>query len=121
MGPTRRWLTNLTAIDRDQGRQRKYQLNPWWYKNPRNTNRKVVIASHRPVYALRTHLSAASPVLLGTFTFPAHLLLGNMVLKVAMAGATSKALGVHIARALAARSADFDLTLLVRESTLVCV
>jgi hypothetical protein len=42
-----------------------------------------------------------------------------MVLKVAIAGATSKALGVHISRAFAERTGDFDVTLLVRKSTLV--
>jgi hypothetical protein len=43
----------------------------------------------------------------------------SMVLKVAIAGATSKALGEHISRAFAERTGDFDVTLLVRKSTLV--
>jgi hypothetical protein len=52
-------------------------------------------------------------------TLPDQLGLASMVLKVAIAGATSKALGVHISRAFAERTGDFDVTLLVRKSTLV--
>ena len=45
----------------------------------------------------------------------------SMVLKVAIAGATSRALGVHVSRAFTKRWADFDIKLLVRKSTLVRV